>query len=337
MYGPRMVVDSLSRWLCAGELSDPSGHCMSWCNPEHPGYPYPEMSGLLLSLLSREGAGGARSRQLVGALLAPPAMAGVGRYGIGYTFDTAMAARGLLDSRAGDESIDRRVGTWIALLVEAVEASCASVPAEKCGPHTRWSKSFGAHQAKTAAALLAAISHLPLAYVPACPPPRLLAAVQALVDNTMALQCDDGRFMIHGSCSRTYLHAHCYALEGLLMASDGGSVSMAPIEAGVAWLAGVQQADGGFHAWHDGRRTSGPERTDVTAQAVRMFRLLDEHRYAAHIARGTAFLLEAMVPGRGLRYEPGSGDIAAWPTIFAVQALAPEGHPCRPRRAADLV
>jgi len=41
-------------WLERDPLA-PDGSVLSWVNPEHPGYAYPEAAGLLLGLLSDEG------------------------------------------------------------------------------------------------------------------------------------------------------------------------------------------------------------------------------------------------------------------------------------------
>ena len=101
------VPASLLRWLASADLGAPDGHCLSWWNPERPGYPYPEISGLLLHLLAIEGVAPQRRAELRQALVAGESagsgseagvgpLLGVARAGRPYTFDTAMGLRGLL-------------------------------------------------------------------------------------------------------------------------------------------------------------------------------------------------------------------------------------------------
>ncbi len=88
----------------------PDGHCVSWWNPLHPGYPYPEISGLLLQLLADIDAAPTRRRELAAALLADlDAGQGIRRGEHAYTFDTAMAVRGLLaDGHQNERTEDGR-------------------------------------------------------------------------------------------------------------------------------------------------------------------------------------------------------------------------------------
>lgn len=322
-YVPAMVIDPLSAWLSSDDLIGATGHCLSWANPDHPGYEYPELTGLLLSFLSRSGHGPRRARQLHDALSASAAPDGVRRGEITYAFDTAMALRGLLDFRA-DGAAAYPVPQWTRALVEAVETGRGCHPTPSLQPSTRWSLAFGPHQAKLAAGLCAAGRH------GVADPSGVLAQLR---DRTLSLQQPDGRFRIHAESDLTYLHAHCYAVEGLLMigGTDAG------VRTGVAWLSRVQGGDGGFRAWHDGVVASGPARSDATAQAIRLFRYVDETHYQPEIESARAFLSRCIDPRGGVRYEPDSADRTAWSTIFAAQALAPAGHPVYAGQDLDLV
>ena len=314
-----MVIDSLSGWLSSQELIGAAGHCLSWANAAHPGYEYPEISGLLLSFLSRSGDAPQRAAQLHGALTNTAEPGGVRRGEIGYAFDTAMALRGVLDhSPDGGYPVEE----WTRALIEAVETGRGCSPTPSLEADTPWSLSFGAHQAKLAAGLLAAGTVLDTA-----------GAVELLRERTLRLQRPDGRFSIHAASSRTYLHAHCYAVEGLLMMGGADEA----VRAGVAWLARVQQPDGSYLAWHDGTAASGPARTDATAQAVRLFRCLDPPHYQPQIESAAAFLISCVDPLGGVRYEAGSRDRTAWSTMFTAQALAPDGHRLHATAGTDLV
>lgn len=322
---------SLLSWLASTELRAPdgpgAGHCLSWWNPRHPGYAYPEISGLLLHLLAVEGAAPSRRDELVRALVVDPApVEGVARDEQAYTFDTAMALGGLLAdaTRAGTEGVARR---WTDLLVTAADKRSPAAGqswARALTPETRWSESFGAHQAKVVGALLASRDRFG-------PSAGVGDAVGICVAAATEIQEVDGRFRAHSLTVQTYVHSHCYAVEGLLMAASGGASTthesvLADLKdrarAGASWLAAVQQASGGLAAWHDGQSSSGPVRADATAQALRIWTLVDPDAYADSCARAVAALEGLRVPGRGLRYEPGSDDVNAWSTIFAYQALS---------------
>lgn len=339
---------SLLSWLASAELRAPdgpeAGHCLSWWNPRHPGYAYPEISGLLLHLLAVEGAAPARRAELARALVMDPApVEGVARDQQAYTFDTAMALHGLLADAtpAGTEDVARR---WTDLLVTAADkrspAAGQSWPSALT-PETRWSESFGAHQAKVVGALLASRRRFGASA-------GVGDAIVACIDVATEVQEVDGRFRAHALTSRTYVHSHCYAVEGLLMAVAGGAATGGPSDlktladlkdrarAGASWLAAVQQATGGLAAWHDGQTASGPVRADATAQALRIWTLVDPDAYADSCARAVAALEGLRARGRGLRYEPESDDVNAWSTIFGYQALSWSADP-RSASVASLV
>jgi len=320
--------EDLLRWLSSDELAAPDGHCLSWWNPSHPGYPYPEITGLLLHLLSLERTAPRARERLAGALLVEHSTGGaVRRHGLAYTFDTAMALRGLLAADAG--AVHSGVATdWALLLIEAAQRrspAAAGPPPEPLEPETRWSLAFGAHQAKVCGALL----DYRRRYGPL---PGLAEAVQVLAGAALAAQDADGRFRIHERSPVTYTHSHCYAVEGLLQrAADEGARGgwPEPVLAGAHWLARAQQPDGGLCAWHDGVRASGARHADATAQALRIWLVVDPDRYAEPAARARDFLWRLWVAPRGLRYADDSDDVNAWATIFAAQALAWYAEPGR--------
>jgi hypothetical protein len=325
-----MEVDSLSRWVASPDLSADDGHCLSWYNPRHRGYAYPELSGLLLSFLCRSGGDPARAEQVHDALSVNASPDGARRGSVTYAFDTAMALRGLLDHREDRVLLDPPVPDWTAALIRAVSAGQGTDPAEELTPDTRWSMAFGAHQAKVGGALVAAARRGVRAA-------EIGVALAVLRERTLVLSDEQGRFRIHAASPMTYLHSHCYALEGLLMMAEDDPGATAEIGLGVEWLARTQGASGGWRAWHDGREASGPERTDATAQAVRLMRLTDERRYRRAIDAAQAFLVCTQGEHPGLPYEPGSLDLTSWSTLFTAQAFAPPGHPLCPTRARDLV
>jgi hypothetical protein len=316
--GSSLHREAMWEWLCSPAIQHPSGHCLSWVGTRQTGYPYPEVTGLLLTLLATRESGKSRAGVLAGALFADPQSAvGVGRASIGYTFDTAMAVRGLLlhpDVLSPDQF--RTVARWCEFLLAQVASAAALVPGSCVKLPARWSNSFGAHQSKVAGALLA--------YREIFPERRrqVGAALEGLGRRTLLSQTGDGRFLESVTSTATYLHAHCYALEGLLMQRSAGSGDYSSqVDKGMEWLASVQDASGGIRAWHDGVRSMGPMRLDATAQAVRLFRLTNSIRYEANIRLGVRYLLDHQNELGGMPYEPSSPDLNTWATIFAFQAV----------------
>lgn len=338
-YGDTVSLDELVTWLVSPELTDvATGHCLSWSNHEHPGYAYPEISGLLLTLVSRDEGHRTRRAALRRALTRHPgAPQGVGRAGRFYTFDLGMALRGLI--REGGTSVGGGpMEVWPDLLIGHVLAGVATDPRVPLDGDTRWSDAFGAHQMKLVGALQALVEVWEGCRSRADDVKRARRGIGELVRRTQALQRPDGRFVVHEKSSLTYLHSHCYAMEGCLMARAAGLGQLdATIHDGAEWLASVQGPDGSFRAEHDGDRSRGPRRGDVAAQAIRIFRLDGEERFHGCIARAVQFLQTLRVPGKGFRYEPESRDVNAWTTIFAAQALAAPAHAWAVGDGLDLV
>lgn len=301
------------------------GAVLSWVNPEHPGYAYPEAAGLLLALLAQEpGAEAALARRIAARLAADVDERGaVGRGGIAYLFDSGIALHGLLlfrssmlwDSSWGAaKAIDGACERLFAGIVGAIDRREPLRPAPSAPP--RWSEAWGCHLLKLALPLRAHV--------------RVLGRGQALADaaldrltRELAELAEGGRHVTHAGAQTTYVHACCYAAEGLLAvdpAIDPGARGRAAETA--AWLASIQGEDGRLPAWHDGERGEGPFPADVVAQSVRIWCAVDRRRFAPAIDRGLARLGVLQAPSGGLRYTAGSADINTWATVFAAQALA---------------
>jgi rhamnogalacturonyl hydrolase YesR len=86
-------------------------------------------------------------------------------------------------------------------------------------------------------------------------------------------QTDEGRFMTSPSTEETFLHPHCYAAEGMLVA---GSVLknqefVDSARKAVEWIASRQLDDGSFPAYYDAGGFSRETSPDMTAQVVRLW------------------------------------------------------------------
>lgn len=307
---------ALVRWLEREDVVDGEGRVWSWLNPEHPGYAYPEAGGLWLAVMAREPAADeARLDRVAAWLRACEQLGGIGRDRREYLFDHAMVVAGRLAwaERRGVAAASERDA--IATMLEHLRNNRATSPA---GEGSRWSERFGAHLLKLA---------LPLArwvelYEDA-------GAVRALVrlHEQLRPRSDDGRVPSVGAEGPTYLHACCYAAEGLWRLSEAPLPPARRADARAlavrtaAWLASVQRADGGLPQWHDGTHGWGPAPADVAAQAVRLWSGLGRERYGDAIERSLGFLATMTTPCGGMRYHEDSRDSNTWATLFTVQAL----------------
>jgi len=290
-------------WLCTHAVA--GGEVLSWVNPEHPGYAYPEAAGLLVRWLALRGlpVPGA----VVENLRALVEAESVGRDGFVYAFDTAVVLTAL---EALDAEEDPRWTHARARLAQAPVVWPALAP--------HWSTLPGPHLLKAAVGVAARARR-------GWDTPMLesLSAIDVQQET-------DGRIVTPPHPS-TYAHAHAYATEGLLALRCLGLPPPASIDGAVGFLAALQRDDGGLPAWSDG----GPSRADATAQAIRLFVLHDREGLAEPIARGLGFLESLSDEHAVVRYEPGAGDRNTWCTLFAAQARAwARGEPAR---AEDLL
>jgi len=305
----------LTDWLI-DRLVTPDGAVLSWENASHSGYRYPEAAGLLLTLLAGDERPHARaaSVRIVSWLSSLIRERGaVGRGDRLYAFDTAMVLRGLLSFvEAGgelpDETAPHRCFRFLVETINAGQATDAPT-----GEAARWSNTLSCHLMKLSFALRQHELHEPMGNE------RDLAL--RLFDKTLQSFCE-GRFRTAPGDRSTYLHAHCYAVEGLLCMrawklADESSV----LEACAEWLEHIQRVHGGIPAWHDGRRGAGPSHADATAQAIRIWSCLDRDRWAKPIALATRWIRQNTSPNGGVWYSPDCRDQNTWASIFAAQAV----------------
>lgn len=296
-------VDDALTWLVERAVY-PDGHVVSWRSPERDGFAYPEAAAFVLHLWSIEGRSPKGSEYVAETLSKDiDGEGGLGKDGRTYAFDAAVALAALTAHRRrggrGSEGHEARLAGFVARLLSAGRA-IAREDGEQTG---RWSRSFGPHLIKAAARLgETAADHR-----------RLAAETIAVLEGLF----EGARFPIHARSRRTYLHAHAYALEGLLLSRRTDSEAFVR---GVEWLARIQQPGGGIPAWHDGVTAAGPARSDATGQAIRLWCALDRSTFGPQIDRGVAFLERMRSADGGVLYEPGSADANTSCTVFAIQA-----------------
>ena len=205
-----------------------------------------------------------------------------------YLFDTAVALSGLLAHlRCGGGPRDGREGSLAGRMADYVLGKTA----ERCGTGEvgerdsgdRWSRSYGSHLLKCVIALKSWFewSH----------DVRCVGAVEQLASDFVALG-HEGRFPIRAGAQETYLHSHCYAVEGLLaLESDNRGAYADQLTRCAAWLASVQSDDGGLPSFHDGEHAWGEAHADVAAQAIRIWARVDRRAFDARsTARSASWL-----------------------------------------------
>ncbi len=298
--GPVLDAESLRRWLVGPEVVDVDGAVWSW-RGEPAGYRYAEAGGLWLSWITMVDPQHARAPAVARWLERALVEGGVGRDGVGYTFDLGVVLTGLLRWRqATGAGLGYAVRRGAAELVAAITERRAVTGAA----HARWSTRFGPHQRKLAIAL-----------------DRIDEA--ALLDTTAARAAlclatgDEPLELVGQGAEPIYLHAAAYALEGSW--SLGATETVAR---GASWLAEIQRDDGGLSAWwHPRQGAHGPARADATAQAVRLWCGADPQRHAAAIDRGLGFLAGLHDPRGGVRYDDVTPHRNVWCALFSWQAL----------------
>ncbi len=306
-------------WLRSADVVRADGAVLSWTNPDHPGYPYPEAAGLLLSHLSLEASGDDPLRDRVARRLARETRpsGAVGRLDGVYLFDTAVVLSGTLAHlRASRTPRDCEEGRLASRMAEHLLAKLAERSGTgEVGEHDsgdRWSRSYGSHLLKCVIALKS--------WFDWCGDVRCVGAVEQLASDFVGLS-EAGRFPVRAGACETYLHSHCYAVEGLLaLESDNRGAHTSQLASCAAWLASVQCDDGGLPSFHDGEHAWGAAHADVAAQAIRIWSRVDRRAFRREIDRALDFLAMLQHPSGGLRYAARSEDVNVWATIFAVQA-----------------
>jgi hypothetical protein len=224
--------------------------------------------------------------------------------------------RGWLSRRGVEYAFDTGLGVrWggPGLAAELI-ASLRDGDARKPASSANWSDRVGPHHLKILPELR-----------------RCGVSVDDVAESIVARAWTGQRFVIDAPSGATYLHAHCYALEGLVGLGGWGDVVLS----GLDWLAQEQAQDGSLPAWvgrSDPRRPS-----DTVAQSVRLWSAVDSVRFAGSIARGLDWLASMQAPDGGIRYAPTHPERNTWATIFAAQAVEWARVPPEPSALLDLV
>nr|MDT0659375.1 hypothetical protein [Micromonospora sp. DSM 115978] len=329
-----MTGAALRDWLAHRAPQAPSGAYCGWLDgtTRLPSYPYPEITGYLLTLAAygrwspAEVPGPARAAAWLASSVADgPLDCRPDRPGATvYLFDLGMIAQGLL--RYGTHLGDQRlVDSGLAVVGEV---------RRHLPPDLAWLHPIAGGGRPSPTWSTAGTTHLLKLLLPLCTAAelgdraagrdadRIAASAHASLDPQGAppiVTCPGAEVVS--------LHAACYAAEGLWAY---GQARHRPDATGRAteitrWVWRQQLPDGGFPGFvtNDGRAV-GDWQSDVLAQAVRLGLLTGvrvdglDRAVAAIVASASAD-----GPGTAIRYSPRSPltHLNTWATMFAAQAL----------------
>jgi hypothetical protein len=302
-------LNDLVHWLLNGPVRLPSGPWLSWISEDHSGYPYAEASAIALRAANWWHT--VTGQELLGAHRIPAVQfleQSVGsdglvhRDGIGFLFDSLLVLTALDGTCSGGQ----RNSVVADQMESAISRNLESRSAVTGAPCNRWSHRFGPHLLKA----LGMSAHTP----------RWKNIIQAsigpIIAELTAIQGPEGQ-LVHPDDDGVYLHAHCYALEGLAIFDRMGIPDCRkPFLAGLSYLRRQQRPDGGFPQWT--HNVEGPYATDITAQAGRLMLVPEaatDEQALTHIDKA----LGKCLGNGGIRYLSNSLHENTWCTAFVLQ------------------
>ncbi len=314
----RVCTRRLGAWLASPGLHCPDGQLISWVNPHHPGYPYPEATALWLSWAAwrcEQGLPGPAPELVASSAAWLHAQlrdhGSIGRNGTRYAFDTGLAFQALVRAarQPGLLALEPDALAPLSAGLEAfLDADRPSLPAPN--GNERWSDRWTGHLVRAGALVLQA----------------------GLWLDDRATQHRARRIIARAertpAADATYLHALCYQAEGdLLLSALGEPGGAEGVDQVAIALAHHQRPDGLLPSWTEHPE---PAHLDTTAQAVRLWAATDPRRWAGRIAMAQVALARHQHPSGALPYEPTRGDLNTWVCLFTDQAVRWARHGAYP-------
>jgi hypothetical protein len=312
------------QWLLHGPIRSADGMVAAWSDRGRPSHVYEESTGYLLTLLGYLYHLTGQDRFEHEAIRVADALVkrlgsqkGFGRSGIAYLFDTAVCLRGLATFLAMFKtSVELPVYKSAVGALNEIAATCGLLIAKQlaCDPkpkteqQVRWSERFNVHHIK--------VLHHCWPWVAGH------IDVGQLIENFVDRQFKDGLFLTDPQNGESYLHAHCYGVEGLLALEKQHHLRLDIRKNQIAQaLSDLQLPNGGIPKF-DPVASHPTVASDTTAQAVRIWQCIDPETYSANIQQALSFLEAMADEGGGILYSSNSNHLNSWTTIFAVQAMA---------------
>jgi hypothetical protein len=327
-------------WLRAGGAILSDGAVLSWVSSDGTAYRYAEAAAWVLGFLSKRMPAWTETRARIAQALSSsvPADGAIGRAEGDYAFDAGIALEALVShlNVGGDLAAPTAPRRLFLFIDRVLSARRAFVPRGQAAHESEWSTAYGSHLLRLAPVLERFASRKSDRWPKEARRARELLV--QLIDDLLPL-FDGRRFRNVVQSDKTYVHAHCYALEGLLGVCANHDAAIdekrrracaSALAAGAKWLSDIQRPDGAVPAWHDRRRSSGPGRADATAQAVVIWARLGCARFCGPICSAARFLGSQQSRSGGIRYDTSISHENTWTTVFAADALIHLGHPDAP-------
>ena len=349
------IVEGATRWLLHSGIQHPGGGVHAWYDRRTKDYAflYPEVTGyaittlLFLHSLDRNPLFVARAKAAASWLLEqavePRSGAVLCRFdGTRWlerqcTFDNGICLNALVnlfrvtrDEAYLDAAL--RMADWLLAVVRRPDGSfyakCEPKTQTPSSPGGRWSLLSGPFLVKIAIGLtnLAEVSR----------EERYRRAVEDLCAWGIAQQEPDGRFPTAESRQETFLHAHCYAAEGVLVSGlvFGREDWVEAAAKAVAWIAPHQLSSGGFPAFYGDGEFIPVTSPDISSQVLRLYLLLPD-ALRGHVALDPAGVVRSVAASQSREGGITAGDawfypetgargrehVNSWVTMFCVQGL----------------
>jgi len=204
-----------------------------------------------------------------------------------YSFDTGMCIAALVDlfhttrkHRYLDSAIS--AADWLIDVMQNRDGSfkaCYNLKNRSFEDYDgKWSRASGSYHAKISIGLLKLYNTVQ--------DEKLKVSVNTLCNWVLKMQGHDGKFKTNENSGDIYLHAHCYAIEGLLYAFKEYGYTRFEKGAfeGAKWLANAQNLKGGISRWYyNDYGFSYDENTEALAQAIRIWLIVDSLSHRGNI------------------------------------------------------
>lgn len=241
-----------------------------------------------------------------------------------YTFDSAICGTALvryfkITNKEWTLVAVRQTADSLLKLQQPDGSISAVIPMEYESNH--WSQRFNIHHAKVAMFWTEAGEVLQDS--------RYTEAAERLCDLILSKQARNGFFKLQDGLY--YIHAHCYACEGLLFVGrvlqevkyEEGSLK------GVSWLSKFQNVDGSMNQWFP---KSGDTAVDILAQSIHLWLIHNKQKFSDNISKGIDILIrqQYLNGSKSVRgafpYSSSIRDANSWSTMFAINALVSHMH-----------
>lgn len=302
---------NMENWL-VNKIYDKSGGFYSWQRENDKGYLYSEITGYGIKLymylysLFKDPKYLLMAKKSVDYLNSKMYNGGISRSEICYVFDTSICLSGILSYDA--KSIDKNMIKFVyhnLLMREPIRFN-GTIPVVDLN---HWSLSYGSHLLKCNIILKDLLGYTK--------DPKFGQLIDRICADNLK-NFDNGHFHINSKSTDVYVHSHCYATEGLIYINRPEYSDI--IKQSARWLADSQNSDGSLYNWYNSSRKQ-EKRTDITAQAIRIWLWADKEKFDSNIKKGFKFLKSLQSPEGGLYYSTVSSDINSWATIFAMNAV----------------